>query len=153
MAYLPVNARSECVAPADDSLGGVVETMRMFQAACPASQRPAFRPTRGSGLGGVIETIGATGGGITAGGGGGGVGLAPPRAPCVAVVTASCAACAGAAVCGVCGACGACATNEVAIRTTAAEPASSVPVIHSTFFIRDSPVQLFNCRPMPASCA
>src|SRR5215831_11121118 len=111
MAYLPVNARSECVAPADDSLGGVVETMRIFQAACPASQRPAFRPTRGSGVGGVIDTIGATGGGITAGGGGGGVGLAPPLAPRVASVIASWADCAGAV------GCGACAASEVAIRT------------------------------------
>jgi hypothetical protein len=34
--------------------------MRMFQAACPASQRPAARPTRGSGLGAVVETIGVT---------------------------------------------------------------------------------------------
>src|SRR6185436_4256474 len=81
MAYLPLNARSECVAPADASLGGVVEIMRMFQAACAAVQRPGARPTRGSGFGGVIETIGVTAGGITAGGGGGGVGRAPPRAP------------------------------------------------------------------------
>src|ERR1051325_9268917 len=80
MTYLPVNARSECVDPADASLGGVVESMRMFQAACPASQRPAARPTRGSGLGGVAETIGVTGGGMTAGGGGGGVGRAPALA-------------------------------------------------------------------------
>src|SRR5262245_30516745 len=82
-----MNARSECVAPADASLGGVVEIMRMFHAACPASQRPAARPTRGSGLGAVTDTIGVTGAGITAGGGGGGVGrapalpLLPPRAP------------------------------------------------------------------------
>src|SRR4030095_14864471 len=78
-----MKARSECVAPADASLGGVVEIMRMFQAACPASHRPAVRPTRGSGLGGIIETIGVTGGGITAGGGGGGVARAPalPRFP------------------------------------------------------------------------
>src|SRR5438093_9938128 len=54
--------------------------MRMFQAACAASHRPAARPTRGSGFGAVIETIGVTGAGITAGGGGGGAGRAP-RAP------------------------------------------------------------------------
>ena len=41
----------------------------MFQAAWPASQRPGARPTRGSGFGAIIETIGVTGGGITAGGG------------------------------------------------------------------------------------
>src|SRR4029434_8792762 len=81
MTYFPVKARSECVAPADDALGGVVEIMRMFHAACAASQRPGARPTRGSGVGVVIATIGITGGGITAGGGGGGVGRAPPRAP------------------------------------------------------------------------
>src|SRR5213596_3243575 len=105
MTYFPVKARSECVAPADDTPGGVVEIIRMFHAACAASQRPGARPTRGSGFGGVIETIGVTGGGITAGGGGGGVGRAPPRAP---------GTCAGALSCGpncvVCGvACGACA--------------------------------------------
>src|SRR5262245_45921246 len=55
--------------------------MRMFHAACAASHRPALRPTRGSGLGAVAETIGVTGAGMTAGGGGGGVGRAPPRAP------------------------------------------------------------------------
>src|SRR5262245_6534413 len=81
MTYFPVKARSECVAPADDALGGVVEIMRRFHAACAASQRPGARPTRGSGVGGIIEMIGITGGGITAGGGGGGVGRAPPRAP------------------------------------------------------------------------
>src|SRR5215475_9382428 len=100
MAYLPLKARSECVAPADASLGGVVEIMRMFQAACPASQRPGARPTRGSGFGVVIETIGATGGGITAGGGGGGVGRAPalPR-PLFSPCTPSCeVACPGSGV-------------------------------------------------------
>src|SRR5258707_2205399 len=71
---LPLNARSECVAPSTFPFGGVVESMRMFQAACAASQRPAFRPTRGSGVGAVAETIGVTGGGITAGAGGGGGG-------------------------------------------------------------------------------
>src|SRR6266478_228459 len=55
--------------------------MRIFQSACAASQRPGARPTRGSGFGAVIETIGVTGAGITAGGGGGGVGRAPALAP------------------------------------------------------------------------
>src|SRR5262249_55839989 len=77
MTRLPENARSECVAPSVFPFGGVVESMRMFQAACAASQRPAFSPTRGSGAGAVAETIGATGGGITAGGGGGGGGGVP----------------------------------------------------------------------------
>src|SRR5262249_17033564 len=81
MTYFPVKVKSECVAPAEDALGGVVEIMRMFHAACAASQRPGARLTRGSGFGAVVETIGVTGGGITAGGGGGGVGRAPPRAP------------------------------------------------------------------------
>jgi len=49
----------------------------MFHAACAASQRPAFSPTRGSGVGAVAETMGATGAGITAGGGGGGGGGVP----------------------------------------------------------------------------
>src|SRR5262245_6370468 len=48
--------------------------MRMFHAACAASQRPGRSPTRGSGDGAVAETIGSTGFGITAGGGGGGGG-------------------------------------------------------------------------------
>ena len=61
-----MKAKSECVAPREASLGGVCEIMRMFQAACAASHRPAARPTRGSGLGAIIETIGVTGAGITA---------------------------------------------------------------------------------------
>src|SRR3954452_5581718 len=77
MTRLPENARSECVAPNDLPFGGVVESIRMFHAACPASQRPGLRPTRGSGVGAVADTIGATGGGITAGGGGGGGGGMP----------------------------------------------------------------------------
>src|SRR5262245_43505646 len=82
MTRLPVNARSECVAPSTRPVGGVVEIMRMFHAACAASQRPALSPTRGSGDGAVADTIGATGGGITAGaGGGGGGGGALPRPP------------------------------------------------------------------------
>src|SRR3954469_772588 len=72
--------------PSDFSLGAVAEMRRMFQAACPAFHQPALRPTRGSGVGAVPETIGSTGlgmdfGGI--GGGGGGVPRPPPR-PAVA---------------------------------------------------------------------
>src|SRR6476469_9147291 len=77
IARLPLNARSECVAPSTFPVGGVVESMRMFQAACPASHRPGLSPTRGSGLGVVAETIGVTGFGITAGGGEGGGGGVP----------------------------------------------------------------------------
>ena len=39
------------VLPTNFSLGLVVETSLMFQAACAASHNPARRPTRGSGLG------------------------------------------------------------------------------------------------------
>src|SRR5262245_38927294 len=77
MTRFPEKARSECVAPNDLPFGGVVESMRMFHPACAASQRPAFRPTRGSGAGAVPDTIGAVGAGITAGGGGGGGGGVP----------------------------------------------------------------------------
>src|SRR6266508_5215899 len=59
--------------------------MRMFHAAWAASQRPAFSPTRGSGVGAVAETIGSTGRGMTGGGGGGGGGGVPrPPPPAVA---------------------------------------------------------------------
>ena len=82
MAYFPENARSELVTPRNFSPGGVVEIIRMFHAACAASQRPAESPTRGSGVGMVADTIGLTGAGITAGGGvGGGGGLPRPRPP------------------------------------------------------------------------
>ncbi len=74
IAYFPENARSECVAPSTFSVGGVVEISFRFQAACPASQTPAARPTRGSGDGAVSEMTGATGAGIDAGGGGSGGG-------------------------------------------------------------------------------
>src|SRR5262245_33544659 len=82
MTRLPVNARSECVAPSTRPVGGVVESMRMFHEACAASQRPGLSPTRGSGDGAVAETIGSTGFGITAGagGGGGGGGVLPAAA-------------------------------------------------------------------------
>src|SRR5579864_368041 len=81
MTYLPVKARSECVDPSTFGPGGVVEISCMFQAAWPAVQSPADKPTRGSGLGVVAETIGLTGGGITAGGGGGGGGGVPRPRP------------------------------------------------------------------------
>src|SRR4029453_8910995 len=80
----PVKARSECVAPSTRPLGGVVESMRMFHAACAASQRPGLSPTRGSGDGAVADTIGSTGFGITAGAGGGGGGGVPRPPPGVA---------------------------------------------------------------------
>src|SRR5436305_14563638 len=67
--------------PSDFSLGGVVEIIRMFHAASPASQRPGFSPTRGSGAGFVAETIGVTGFGIVDGGFGGGGSGGPPRSP------------------------------------------------------------------------
>src|SRR5580765_288036 len=81
MTYLPVNARSECVEPSTRPFGGVVDSIRMFHAAWAASQRPALRPTRGSGTGAVADTIGATGGGMTAGAGGGGGGGVPRPPP------------------------------------------------------------------------
>src|SRR5689334_17143275 len=131
MTYFPVKARSECVAPADDALGGVVEIMRMFHAACAASQRPGARPTRGSGVGGVIETIGITGGGIMAGGGGGGVGRAPPRAPGTCAGALSCGPTCG-VVCGV--VCGVCA-NAVPVSM----PATSILEMSvAVLFMRDS---------------
>src|SRR3954470_23161282 len=79
--------------PSDFSLGGVAEMRRMFQAACPAFHQPALRPTRGSGLGAVPDTIGSTGFGIDLGGiggGGGGVPRPPPR-PAAAGVPVSAA--------------------------------------------------------------
>src|SRR5437868_15420969 len=101
IARLPVNARSECVAPSTFPFGGVVESMRMFHAACAASQRPGRRPTRGSGDGAVADTIGAIGGGITAGGGGGGGGGVPRPPPPPAAGAAPPAGAAAAAVGGV----------------------------------------------------
>src|SRR6187401_3453378 len=87
--YLPLKARSECVAPSDFPVGAVVEIMFMFHAACAASHQPAFRPTRGSGVGIVADTSGSTGRGIDDGGGGGGGGgggapRPPPRPPAAA---------------------------------------------------------------------
>src|SRR5204863_1890276 len=103
IARLPVNARSECVAPSTLPVGGVVEIMRMFQPACAASQRPALSPTRGSGDGVVAEMIGSTGFGMTAGGGGGGGGGVPrpPLAAGAAAGGVAAPAAAGAAAAGV----------------------------------------------------
>src|SRR5436190_13319557 len=85
IVYLPLNARSECVAPNDFPVGGVVDTMFMFHAAWPASHHPALRPTRGSGDGAMPDTIGVTGRGITEGGvGGGGGGVPRPPRPAAA---------------------------------------------------------------------
>src|SRR6476469_3361996 len=65
MTSLPMNARSELIrrrSPGVDRLrksfdGFVVETSRRFHAAVPASNQPALRPTRGSGLGFVVPTV------------------------------------------------------------------------------------------------
>src|SRR3954464_13126722 len=71
--------------PSDFSLRGVVEVGRMFPAACPAFHQPALRPTRGSGVGAVPDTIGSTGFGIDFGGiGGGGGGVPRPPRPVAA---------------------------------------------------------------------
>src|SRR5215467_12676720 len=74
----------------------------MFHAARAASQRPAARPMRGSGFGAVIETIGVTGGGITAGGRGGKGGRSPGRGAWAGAGAAMAGdvACSGAAACG-----------------------------------------------------
>src|SRR5438045_6462307 len=108
IARLPENARSECVAPSTLPVGGVVESMRMFHAACAASQRPALSPTRGSGVGVVAETIGSTGFGITAGGGGGGGGgVLRPAGPALAAAAGISAAAGVAGADGVAAAAGA----------------------------------------------
>src|SRR5690349_5812265 len=65
MTSVPMNARSELIrrrSPGVDMLrnsfdGFVVETRRRFQAAVPASNHPALRPTRGSGFGFVGPTL------------------------------------------------------------------------------------------------
>src|SRR5689334_3017616 len=89
MTYLPLKARSECVAPSVFPVGGVVEIIFMFHAASPASQRPGLRPTRGSGVGATSDTIGSTGFGMTAGGGGGGGGGVPLPRPSPSVGAAA----------------------------------------------------------------
>src|SRR2546425_10346471 len=55
MAYGPENERSELVTPANFSDGRVFETTRRFQVASPAFISPARRPTRRSGVGGVVD--------------------------------------------------------------------------------------------------
>ena len=69
MAYLPLNARSECVTPMNGSAGGMFESKRMFQAVSAAFVTmiflvvsfdhlaivPAASPTRGSGLGTEVD--------------------------------------------------------------------------------------------------
>src|SRR5260370_25835479 len=57
MAYVPENARSELVTPANFSDGGVFETTRRFHDASPASMSPARRPTRGSGVGATVDML------------------------------------------------------------------------------------------------
>src|SRR5580704_6361711 len=51
MTVFPMNARSELDLPTNASGGRMVDTKCMFHSACPASQRPALSPTRGSGIG------------------------------------------------------------------------------------------------------
>src|ERR1041385_401443 len=66
MAYGPMKARSELVSLRSPGVlglmksfdGGVFETTRRFHAASPAFIHPARRPTRGSGLGAVLERSG-----------------------------------------------------------------------------------------------
>src|SRR5437879_6179358 len=95
--------------------------MRMFHAACAASHRPALRPTRGSGVGAVVETIGATGGGMTAGAGGGGSG-GVPRPPRPSPGAAGAAA--GGGVLGA-AAGGAAVVDELAHAVTPSAPAAN----------------------------
>src|SRR5262245_29606708 len=119
MTRLPEKARSECVAPSVLPFGGVVESIRMFHAACSASQRPGLRFGRGSGVGAVAATTGSTGFGIFAGGGGGGGG------------GAGAAAAAGAA--GVVGTCCALTPAVTAIATAMARPVTSRPLTGNAF--------------------
>src|SRR5205809_5285160 len=51
MAYGPLNARSELVWPRNWVDGFVSESTRRFHTASAASNIPALRPTRGSGIG------------------------------------------------------------------------------------------------------
>src|ERR1700691_3114076 len=57
MTYLPSKARSEFVLSTKSLDGGELDTRRMFHDAWPASNSPALRPTRGSGLGGVGDML------------------------------------------------------------------------------------------------
>src|SRR5262245_13351767 len=112
MTRLPEKARSECVAPSVLPCGGDVESIRMFHAACSASQRPALRVGRGSGVGAVADTTGVTGFGNSAGGGGGGGGGAGTAA----------------GVAGVAGTCCALTCVETPIPTATVKPATARPL-------------------------
>src|SRR6476620_808013 len=57
MTYLPVKARSALVWPRNSRGGGVCDSTLRFQVASPASNNPAFSPTRGSGFGGVADML------------------------------------------------------------------------------------------------
>src|SRR5215207_5587966 len=67
MAYWPVKARSELVLPKNFPVGGVFESTRRFQAASPASIKPARRPTRGSGFGAAADMLPAGDGALPPG--------------------------------------------------------------------------------------
>src|SRR5882672_93405 len=54
---MPENERSELVLPANFSDGGVLEATRRFQVASCAFIIPARSPTRGSGLGAVVDML------------------------------------------------------------------------------------------------
>src|SRR5687767_3203390 len=45
------------MAPMNSGGDGIFETTRIFHDASPASVRPAFKPTRGSGVGAVAGTV------------------------------------------------------------------------------------------------
>src|SRR3954468_9005326 len=57
ITYFPMNARSELMPPTNWVDGGVLETRRRFQMASPASVFPPLRPTRGSGLGALVDVL------------------------------------------------------------------------------------------------
>src|SRR6516164_5048480 len=167
MTRLPENARSECVAPSVLPFGGVVESMRMFHAACAASQRPGLSPTRGSGVGGVADTMGATGGGITAGGGGGGGGGVPrpprPAASSPAGGVAGGSACSGGAAVGAAAAGGVaaggaavgCVAGGVFVPELAHPGTPNVPAANNTVasrpLISSNCVLLIGCSPASRS--
>src|SRR5581483_94150 len=50
-------ARSEFVFPTKSAGGFMLATRCMFHSAWPASHIPAFRPTRGSGIGAIAERL------------------------------------------------------------------------------------------------
>src|SRR5215471_16685054 len=55
ITYCPLNARSELMSLVNCPWGGVLDTWRKFQIADPASNRPGFKPTLGSGLGAAVD--------------------------------------------------------------------------------------------------